>query len=168
MAMAFPADNALLMYLTHSRGGSHRSSFWNRLAMSGILNYPGSGINGGPMVWASEWNGAEIELLGDERVRYEGTFSISGREDRTPNVFQVWEEGGRLHLRHGRPGAKADSRFHLVPLGKDRFSPGRYADDGLQAIDLHHGLRFVRDGNAVNELEITKGEQILVSAQRTQ
>ncbi|HUE71357.1 MAG TPA: hypothetical protein VMP01_10775 [Pirellulaceae bacterium] len=110
---------------------------------------------------------AEVELSPEERARYVGAYQTKEPDDDAFEAFRVWEEGGRLHIGIGRSGAKADKRFHLVPLGGgDRFILGRYNESNLQSIDPDYELRFVVREGVANALEILKKDQFLSSAQR--
>lgn len=165
-AMAFPADKAMVIYLTHSRSGSHRTALWNRLGMSGLFSHPGPSLTGGSMVWADEGTMPKVSLSPEERAWYLGTYATEHQGNETPEVLRVWEEAGHLHLRVGRAGAKADRRFHLVPLGGDRFAIGRYQDERLKGMDPIYGVRFVMKDGMASTLEVIEEDRILFSARR--
>lgn len=164
---AFPADDAIVIFLTHSRWGPHSDAFWNRVDMSGLFeHYPGFGLDWEPMAWASEADGLETKLSAAQRAGYVGTYQSEEQDDDAFELYRVWEEGFRLNIGIGRSGAKTDKRFHLIPLGKDRFLLGRYGKSGLQAVDRNYEIHFVvRDGVA-NTLEFLKDDKLLDTAQR--
>ena len=51
VGIAFPADDALVVYLTQSRKGPHLAAFHNRLYLSGLFEHPGLGFRSENMVW---------------------------------------------------------------------------------------------------------------------
>jgi len=166
-AIAYPADDAIVIFLTQSRWGPWADAFWNRLGMSGLFEHPGYGLNG-LMVWASDHDAAGVELSPQQRARHEGAYEARERVDEAPEVFRVWREAGRLHVRMGRSGHTADQRFHLVPKGGGRFGIGRYEDSRLQALDPDHEIRIVTDDAAAGDrLQIVRHDQVLVTAWRS-
>lgn len=164
---AFPADDAIVIFLTHSRWGPHSDAFWNRVGMSGLLkHYPGFGLDWEPMAWASEAEVLETELSGAQRAGYVGAYQSEKQDDDAFEVYRVWEEDDRLNIGMGRPGSKAEKRFHLVPLDKDRFLLGRYGKSGPQAVDRNYKIHFlVRDG-VTKALELLKDDKLLDTARR--
>lgn len=71
LARAFPADNAVVIFLTHSRYPGNLSAFGNRLAMLGLLQYGGPGPG---MVWADAAGVDEVTLPSDRCVPYLGIY----------------------------------------------------------------------------------------------
>jgi CubicO group peptidase (beta-lactamase class C family) len=168
VAMAFPDDDAMVLYMTQSRWGRHRGAFANRLAMSGIFEHPGLSFDFATMQWANPQDVAAIELSGAERGIYVGTYAAGGELDDMPEVLRVLEIDTVLTLRKGVPGSKADLWFHLVPTGNHRFHMGRYRDGRLVAIDDRHEIRFeVADGVAT-VLELIRDDRVVISARRAQ
>jgi CubicO group peptidase (beta-lactamase class C family) len=166
MAMAFPADDAMVLYMTQSRWGRHRAAFGNRLDMSGMFEHPGYGIDFAPMVWADQQNAAETDLTREARARYVGDYTAGEPDDDRFELLRVMENDTVLVLRKGPPGAKADVWFHLVPLGDHRFRVGRYQDGRLVAIDDGYTVRFELVDGVVTELELIRGDGVLISARR--
>jgi CubicO group peptidase (beta-lactamase class C family) len=168
LAMAFPADDAMVLYMTQSRWGRHRAAFANRLLMAGVFEHPGYSFDVTPMQWANPRDVAAIELSGAKRGNYIGTYAAGGEMDDMSEVLRVLENEAVLILRKGPPSAKADLWFHLVPTGDHRFRMGRYQDGRLVAIDDRHEIRFeVADGVAT-VLELIKDDGVVISARRTQ
>ena len=169
-AIAYPADEAVVIFLTHSRWGRHILAFWNRLGMSGLLEHlPGYGIDVDElMVWASEQNVPEVELLPEEHRGYAGTYLVEQPREDAPERLLVWEEGDRLHVRLGAMDSKADQRYHLVPLGDDRFALGRYEGGRLRAVDPSHAIRFIMEEDVDVAVEVEKGDGVVFSGRRAQ
>ena len=161
-AIAFPADDAIVVYMTHSRWGPHHDAFWNRLGMSGLFD----GNPGPDMVWADGAQVAEGHLSAPEGARYVGTYVAEELEDDAFEILRIWQDGGLLHLGVGASGVAADHRFHLVPLGEHRFAWGRYAGDRLRGVDPAFGLRFIVENEDVIAAEVLEGERVGVSARR--
>ncbi|MDX1748140.1 MAG: serine hydrolase domain-containing protein, partial [Halobacteriales archaeon] len=66
---AIPADDAIVIFLTHSRWGPWHSAFWNRVGMSGLFeHYPGLGMDWATMQWATEAGVSEIDLSPKQRA----------------------------------------------------------------------------------------------------
>jgi CubicO group peptidase (beta-lactamase class C family) len=166
LAIAFPADDAMVIYMTQSRWGPHSAAFWNRLYMSGLFTHPGIGPGFKNMVWADNADVAEIRLSPEQRARYVGTYSAEEPQENRFEVQRVWEEGGILHIRMGRSGSEADHRYHLVPLGEHRFALGRYQDGALRGVDPTHGVRFVVENGAASKLEFTEGDRVQFTSHR--
>jgi CubicO group peptidase (beta-lactamase class C family) len=165
-AIAVPADDAMVLYMTHSRGGAHGAAFWNRLYMAGLFAHPGLGLEMNNMVWAEELDVMEVELSTRARARYVGTYLVGEQPIGAPGALRVWEKGSHLHLRVGRPGASADKRFHLVPLGDHRFAVGRYQDGHLKAVDPLYRVRFIVQDGVVSALTIMQDDRVQLSAER--
>ena len=165
IAVAYPADSAMVVFLTHSQGIDHLGALQSRLGMLDLLDYPGP-----YMAWADAYDVAEVELTAAERARYVGTYRgrFSWMEDGPETVWEVWEEGGLLHMRYGEVGVLADHRMHLVPLGGDRFAPGRYGEEHLEAIDPYVSIRFAVDGGEATGLEAHVGGEVEYAARRTE
>lgn len=163
VAMAFPADHTIVIFLTHSRGRGHRFALRQRLAMLGLLEYPGPG-----MVWADEHDAAEVELSPEERARYTGTYRGEDLtlEDGPVLIARVWEEGDRLHMHVGEAGELSGWRSNLVPLGEHRFAPGLYRGEELAAIDPRGTFRFTMENGHANAFEYTEGKEVEFSARR--
>lgn len=159
LALAFPADDAMVIFLTHSRDGPHLGALRSALAMLDIFDYPGP-----EFIRVDAGDVEEVELSPDEQAQYVGVYSGRAGID---YVAHVWQEQGRLHLRLGVPGGRADYwRWHLVSLGDHLFAPGRYGDDRLRAI--HPGLRarFRVENGQATVLDIAEGDQMLISTRR--
>ncbi|HUF89261.1 MAG TPA: serine hydrolase [Gemmatimonadota bacterium] len=158
VAVAFPADDAIVVYLSHSGGtGSLRS----RLGMLELFDTPGP-----YMVWADEHGVAEVALGPEDRARFLGTYrgKTSWAED-LDFVVRVWEEDRLLHMSFGPFGRMADDRVHLVPLGRDRFAPGRYGEEGLEAVDPHLIVQFtIKEGKA-RAVKAVAGDKIEFTAE---
>ncbi len=172
---AFPGDNTIVVFLTHSRWGPWVEGFWNRVDMSGILdNRVSYGINGF-MDWVSEQNLTEVEISTDSRSMCTGSYSVS-EPDRVlsewwpswgePEALYVWDEAGQLHLRAGKPGLRSGRRFHLVPLGDHDFALGRYDEGKLEAVQPDLKIRFHIENNLAQTVEVFKNDQIEFAAKR--
>ncbi|MEE8551350.1 MAG: serine hydrolase [Gemmatimonadota bacterium] len=160
-AWAFPAVDAMVIFLTHSRGRAHRDALMNRLGMLEIFDHPGPYTRN--LVWAGDQDVAEVDLSPIEQAGYVGTYREPGGD-----VVRVWQEGGRLHYRLGEPGERADRWLHLVPLGEHRFARGRYRGDQLETIDPLGRVQFVAEDGEATGLEILVEDQVQFSARRTQ
>lgn len=171
LAVAFPAEDAFVVFLTQSRGREHRTALVNRLGMLEVFDGPGPYSPN--LVPAGEPGVAEVALTQEERARYVGTYGGESpdredaeREDNPEGVVRVWEEAGRLHFHVGEPGERMGMHFHLVPLGDHRFAIGQYRGDRLEGVDPHVQIRFaVVDGEAA-ALEFGAAERVLFSARR--
>ena len=163
-AGAYPDDNAIVIFLTHSRWGPWVDGFWNRVDMSGVFdNRTGFGINAF-MIWADDSVG-EIEVPVEDLVRYHGIYVIAEPERDPPESLNVWEERGHLQIRKEKGGSRSGERFHLVPIGNDRFAVGRYDDGRLEAVEPDMVIRFVTgDSGRANELEVVEGGRVALSA----
>ena len=161
-ANVYPADNAMVIYLTHSRWGPHHDALFNRVGMSGLFErYPGPDL-----VWAGDRSFTEVALESGSRARYTGYYLAE--EDASPflEVLRVREDGHVLKLRTGPSGVEATVDYHLVPLGDDRFILGRYADGQLQGVDPLWELHFVQAGDVAKGIEIWEEGRELASARR--
>jgi CubicO group peptidase (beta-lactamase class C family)/imidazolonepropionase-like amidohydrolase len=163
VAVAFPADDALVVYLSHSQGGSHLIALQDRLAALGVFDYPGP-----LMVVADERDVVEVALSSQERGAYTGTYrgKAPWSEAGVDMVVRVWEQDGRLHGSVGQPGSLADRPTHLVPLGAHQFAMGRYHGARLAAVDPHATLRVVLEDDQASTVQLVMGGQVLFSAAR--
>jgi CubicO group peptidase (beta-lactamase class C family) len=168
MAMAFPADDAMVLYMTQSRWGRHRAAFAHRLLMSGIFEHPGLGLDFATMQWANPQDVAAIQLSGAERNNYIATYAAGGARHDMSEVLRVLETDTGLMLLKGVPGSEADLWFHLVPMGNHQFRMGRYQDGRLVAIDDRHEIRFEVTDGVATVLELIKSDRVVISASREQ
>jgi CubicO group peptidase (beta-lactamase class C family) len=165
LAIALPAQDMVIVYLTQSRGGTHRAAFWNRLYMSGLIDHPGLGLDFGPMAWAEDLGVHEVSLPSRWRAALAGQYSATDSQSGVLRNFEIWEESGRLHLRVGRPGAKAEPTFHLVPLSRDRLALGRF-DGSLRAIDPVNSIRLIEEEGSPVELHLMVNGEVAAIARR--
>lgn len=171
LAVAFPAEDAFVVFLTQSRGREHGTALLNRLGMFEVFDGPGPYTPN--LVLAGEQDVADVTLTPEERARYVGTYAGESperedaeREDAPGPVVRVWEESGRLHFNVGELGELTGMHLHLVPLGDHRFALGRYRGDRLEGVDPHARIGFtVVDGEAA-ALEAGADEQVQFSARR--
>lgn len=159
LAMGFPADDVIVVYMTHSRGGHHEAALINRIVRSGLVTHPGFDPDFLPLVWEE---GATLNTPGlsaDHRAGYVGTFRSEG----SPAMLaRVWEDSGRLRFGYAPEGVEPDLRYDLVPVSEHRFALGYYASDGRVAVTLNPTYRVhlgVENG-VVRSLEVTKGDEI--------
>ncbi len=163
LAIAFPEANAVVIFLTHSRGGSHLRALRNRLAMSGLFEHPGFSL-----VWADEAGLETVELSPEERARYVGMYRgrAPGGAEAPEFVGHVWEESGHLHSRFGVLGIATDMYIHLAPIGDHRFVHARYGGDHLEAVGTVVKTTFeVEEGEATG-YTIFVGDELLASLER--
>lgn len=163
LAMAFPADDLIVVYMTHSRGGHHTRAVINRLYMSDLVTHPGLDPEYFPLAWAEEAGVDTVDLTAEQQARYVGTFQT---EEEPATVAVVWEEAGRLHFRYGPEGVKADLLYELVPVGEDRFALGHYEDGGRLAVtdDPPYRVLFLMENGAAQALELRRSDEIVFRA----
>ena len=161
-AIAFPGDDSIVIYMTHSRWGPHHDAFWNRLGMSGLFE----SSPGPDMLPADSVNLVEVPLSGQERALYVGSYLAQDEVDSAFEAVRVWERDGRLHAGIGARGSAANALFHLVPLGDGRFAWGRYADGELRGLDPAFTLRFVVEDGEVIAVDVMEGDEVHASARR--
>lgn len=164
-AVAFPADDLIVVYMTHSRGGHHVTSLIHRVFSSDLVTHPGLDPGLHPLVWANEAGVAVSGLSAQQRSRYVGTYRT---EEGPATVARVWEEGGRLHVRYGPQGVEPDVRYHLVPVGEDRFALGHYQEDGRVSVSLDppFRVRFLVEDGATRTIEVRKREEVILRGER--
>lgn len=161
MAMALPEVDAMVIFLTHSRYGPHMGAIQDVWGMLEVFDHPGLG-----RVRAEGQDMETADLAPAERARYVGTYAD---RDEVPRwIAHVTDAGNVLHLRITRPGGRAAATWaHLIPLGDDRFAPGRYGEGGhLQAVHSVWRVEFDREGGRATKLRIVSRGDTLFVAQR--
>lgn len=163
LAIALPAADAMVIYLTQSRGRAHRDALWNRLGRLEIFEHPGPyAVN---LASAVGREVGEVFLGAEDRTPYVGSYRFEA--DGASQMARVWEQGGRLHFSiPTATGSEAAWLFHLVPLGEHRFKMGRYREDRLEAIDPTFHLRFTVEGGEAVGFDLMTGERTVLSASR--
>jgi CubicO group peptidase (beta-lactamase class C family) len=169
LAIGIPAQNAIIVWLTHSRAGPQLLMLWNRLSLFDVFET--ASVRDESLLPAD----ASIAVRGGEDAlnpdRYVGTYVEESPPGEAPGtVLRVFRDGGRLHLRAGA-GASGDFGalvWHLVPLGSDRFALGRYRGDQLVLIDPLASLRFRPEHGGAERVELALGERVQFSARRIQ
>ena len=160
LAMAFPADDLIVVYMTHSRGGHHVAALVNRVYMSDLVVHPGVDPEFFPLRWANEVDVEVTELSAEERALYVGTYEA---EEGQATMARISEDAGRLQLRYGPKGVKPDLRYHLVPVAEDLFALGYYEEDGRVAVsfDPPYRVRFLVENDEVRTLALHKGDDLV-------
>jgi CubicO group peptidase (beta-lactamase class C family) len=162
VAVAFPADGALVVYLSHSQGRDHLPALQNMLGALGIFAYLGP-----YMMPADEGDVAQVPLSPDEAATYIGMYrGVAPWSAAVSMVVRVWEEDGRLHARAGPTGSLMDQPAHLVPRASHEFALGRYEGERVAAVHPFATLRFVLEDGEASAAQIVAGGQVLVSASR--
>lgn len=167
LAIGVPAQNAVVVLLTHSRSGPPRPMFWNRFGLLDVFE-TADGVDAS-LVPAGDADAGRDEESPVDADRYVGTYvEDPGSSGPPATVLRVFRDAGRLHLRAGagETGDFGTLEWHLVPLGGDRFALGRYRADHLVQIDPLARLRFRRAGRAVERVEFALGERVQFSARR--
>jgi manganese oxidase len=161
IGVAFPAINAMVLLLTHSRNGPHIDALLEALGMLETFDHPGYG-----RIRPDERATGSVELSRAARRRYVGTYA--DREETPRWVAHVHDEGEILHLRVTRPGGHASWLWaHLVPLGDDRFGYGTYDGTRLRALHSHRQVEFEFEDGRSAAMRIVSGADTLLRARRT-
>ena len=185
-AGAYPDENTIVVFLTHSRWGPWFDGFWNRVDMSGIFEHrAGFGMHS-YMARADDESVPDVRLPESAMAELVGRYVVAetaadkselrllleglavNRENMLPPVaLDIWMENGHLHARRGELGLLSAEQFHLVPTASDRFLVGRYDGSKLAAIEPASEFRFVRDesGNLV-KIDVVWKDEVQMSAQR--
>lgn len=158
MAIALPSEEAILIYMTQSRGTEHRDAFWNRLGRLEIFDHPGPydpNFN-----YTTKRVSDDLKLTAKQQLSYLGTYRY--RNTRTGNelVVKVWEEENRMNIRFGGEDELTDRRYHLVPEGEHHFSLGRYKDSQLEALSSVLGVRFTMKNKKAVHIDFLARDQI--------
>lgn len=152
LALVYPSDRGIVVYLSQSeRPPNHVGAFQNRIGMSGLFAHPGP-----YMRWAGTTEVRPVPL--DEGRRSEYLGSYRGTVPLLHGVgweVEVREEAGVLELGMGEAGLLLRDRVHLVPIGEDLFTYGRYEEGELVGVDSPTRARFVREGGRVTGLEVS-------------
>jgi CubicO group peptidase (beta-lactamase class C family) len=183
---AYPDQNAIVVFLTHSRWGPWYDGFWNRVDMSGVFeDRAGFGMHSF-MTRAETADVDEAALTDEAKRQLVGQYVVTetatekpelrqlleglpvNRENMLPPMaLEIWIESGHLQVRRGKLGLLSAERFNLVPTGRDRFLVGRYDGSNLAAVEPDSEIRFVRDDSGIPVMldVVWKGE-VQVTAQR--
>lgn len=160
LAIALPAVDAMVIFLTYSRYGPHIGAMLDVWGMLEIFDHPGFG-----RVRAAEQALDTAALTRGERARYAGVYA--DREEVPGWIARVRQQDGVLELRITRPGGRAAATWaHLLPLGDDRFAPGRYDDGRLGAFHPAWRIEFAMEGDRAAELRIVSRGDTLFSGRR--
>lgn len=158
LAMGFPADDVIVVYMTHSRGGHHMAALINRIVRSGLVTHPGFDPDFLPLVWVEGAAADTVGLSSDQLAAYVGTFRSEG----SPAVLaRVWEDSGRLRFGYGPEGVEPDLRYDLVPVGEHLFALGYHGSGGRVALTLNptYRVHLRLENGVVRSLEVTKDDE---------
>lgn len=160
LAIALPAINTMVIFLTHSRAGPHISAMQEVWGMLDVFDYPGLG-----KVRADEIDLETVALTPPQQARYAGTYV--DREDVPGRVANLEARDGILELRITRPGGRAAATWaHLVPLDDGRFAPGRYEQGRVAAYHPAWRVEFTTVGDTATEIRIVSRGDTLFFARR--
>lgn len=151
-AVAYPSDRGLVVYLSQSeRPPDHVSAFHNLIAMSGLFAHPGPFMR-----WADSTEVRPVQLDARRRSEYTGSYrgSVPWGEGSSWEV-EIREKSGVLELSMGQAELLLGDRVHLVPIGEDVFTYGRYETGDLVGVDPPTRARFLRDRGRVIGLEVS-------------
>ncbi len=151
VAVGYPSDRGIVVYLSQSeRPPDHVSAFMHHVGMSGIFDHPGP-----YMLWADAAEVHPVPLETQHVADYAGSYAgaVPGGDGLGWEV-QVWEEGGVMRLSMGESERLLREQVHLVPLGADVFTFGRYAEGELIGVDPPVRVRFLRAGQNVTGFEM--------------
>lgn len=164
-AKAFPSSDALVIYMTHSRGGYHRGRFQNSLVEHEIFDGPGPQLVAGlvPIAEADM-----LELTSEQQRQYVGTYRSGDPENPEEAIHKVFVEDGRIIIHFWSPRSEEGDFVHLVPIGEHRFgfAGGTYPDRRLEGIQRDWEVRFILEGGRAQAFEVLRGERVSFSAQR--
>ena len=152
LGLAYPADRGIVVYLSQSeRPPDHVAAFQNYIAMSGFFSQPGP-----YMLWAATAEIEAVPLSEGQRSEVTGTYrGTSFRGDEVTWEVEVRTDGGVLELAMGEADLLLRDRVHLVPIGDDTFTYGRYEDGVLVGIDSLTRVKLLRADGAVNAIEVS-------------
>lgn len=163
LALVYPADRGIVVYLSQSeRPPDHVAAFRNRIAMSGLFTHPGP-----YMVWARTAEVHPVPLDVGRASEYAGSYQGTAVWlDGADWQVDVREIGGVLEVSMGEIGLLLRDRVHLVPLGEDVFTYGRYANGELVGVDSPTRARFLRESGRVTGLEVSLDGEIEFRVER--
>ncbi len=163
--VAFPSSDALVVYMTHSRGGYHRGRLQNSLVEHEIFDGPGPQLVAGlvPIAEADV-----LELTPEQQRQYVGTYRSEDPDNPEEVIHEVFVEDGRMIIRFWSPRSEEGDLVHLVPIGENRFgfAGGTYPDRRLEGIQRDWEVRFTLEGGRAQAFEVLRGERVSFSAQR--
>lgn len=163
LAVAYPQDRGIVVYVSQSElPPDHVAAFHNRIGMSGLFAHPGPFMR-----WASTVDLSPIELPRGRSTEYTGAFS--GHYVGLDSVgweVEVREVAGVLDLSMGESGSAIRDYVHLVPLGDDLFTYGRFERGKLLGVDPPTRARFVRAAGRVTRLEVSQDGELEYSVTR--
>jgi CubicO group peptidase (beta-lactamase class C family) len=157
LAVVYPKDRGIAVYLSQSeRPPDHVAAFENRIAMSGRFDHPGPFMR-----WANTSEVRPIPLAPELSTEYTGSFRGNALGlDGVGWEVEVREVAGVLDLSMGEAGLLLRDHVHLVPIGEDLFTYGRYEGGDLMGVDPPTRARFLREGGRVIGLQVFLDEEL--------
>lgn len=152
LALAYPKDRGIVVYLSQSeRPPDHVAAFENRIGMSGLFTHPGPFMR-----WASTAGVRPFTLPPGRSTDYTGSFrgDYVGLDGVGWDV-EVREVAGVLDLSMGESGLVLRDHVHLVPIGDDLFTYGRFERGELVGVEPSTRARFLREAGRVTGLEVS-------------
>jgi len=154
LAIAYPADRGIVVYLSQSeRPPDHVAAFQNLVGMSGLFDHPGPSMR-----WARTSDVDPLPLAAGQRADYTGSYrGAAPWLDGVDWEVEVRDAAGVLDLSMGAVGRALREHLHLVPIGEDLFTYGRYERGELIGVDRAPPtrVRFVRDAGPGTGLEVS-------------
>jgi len=151
MGYAYPKDNMIVIFMTHSRDGGHLNSLLDRINLLGLSSMP----IGRGMVPIANFNKAINNADQVSLDDYTGYYLGAASEDPTDEVLiHIEKESDHLIIRFNTLGQETGIVRHLLFLANDQFAPGVYENGsptwGNPAVEV----LFQREEDEVKRLEV--------------
>lgn len=152
LAFAYPEDNLIVIFMTHSRGTKARTALRDRIRMLGF-------VDAAPdrhMVRGASFTKPILHLTNLEAESFLGDYK--GPDPYNPEkelLIRIELNDNQLRMRLNSYSLETGSIRDLFYLDKDRFLTGRADEGQIDWINSWLKIRFRRKNEGITSLEIT-------------
>jgi CubicO group peptidase (beta-lactamase class C family) len=158
-AFCFPAENIIVIWMTHSRGKDHRKALLDRLQFYGIIDTPPFE----DMKRASTVN--QSFTREKETVDYTGTYSSIIDSNL---LFEINEENGQYSFLSYQIGQSIGVKRNLMSLGAHSFMPGLNYENVDQWLEQNVIVKFIVNKGQVDSMQVMYNGQIEFLGKKTE
>jgi len=160
VAFAYPEDNLIVIFMTHSRGSKTRNALRDRLKMLGFVDIAPDAS----MVRGKDFINPVMQLFAEDAKAYQGYFRGTDPNDPKKEILiRIETKDNHLRAKLNSFGMETGSIRDLIYLGQDRFLPGRYDEGQIAWIDPEMEFSFLRKNGVVISLEMQYGKSKILT-----
>ena len=153
----FPQEDLIIVYMNHSRGGSHAGALVDKLRELDFIRYGqyGSSIN------PSKFDGNIYEISEEMQKGYTGIYRNLKDEKR---LLEITSNNGIMSIHFYQDGRKVKGRQDLVYVGNNDFLMAEYFNGKVEWIDPKAILRFNVENGVIKSFDFIEDAETIFTA----